>query len=147
VSDLISRRFAELTAREFHDIARLRSAVFVVEQECVYLDLDGRDVDTDAEHHWVETDGEIAAYARTLSEPDGTARIGRVVTAASARGRGIAGALIDALIERYGADVIVLEAQSHLADWYRRFRFEITGDEYLEDGIPHVPMRRSPTSS
>jgi ElaA protein len=147
MGDLISRRFDELTAREFHAIARLRSQVFVVEQECVYLDLDGRDSEPDAWHHWIEVDGAIACYARTLSEPAGSTRIGRVVTAPSSRGRGLARSLIGALVERDGAGVIVLEAQSHLADWYARFGFDVIGDEYLEDGIAHVPMRRRPTSS
>lgn len=144
MSDLISRRFEVLTVRELHDIARLRSSVFVVEQDCVYLDLDGRDTEHDAEHHWFEVDGVIACYARSLVEPDGDVRIGRVVTTPSARGRGLAATLMTNLVERFGTDPLVLEAQSHLADWYRRFGFAATGDEYLDDGIPHVPMRRTP---
>jgi ElaA protein len=152
MSDLISRRFDQLTVREFHDIARLRSEVFVVEQECVYLDLDGRD--TAAEHHWIEVDGTIACYARTLgeapNEPEAgpsVVRIGRVVTPRSRRGSGLAASLIEHLVARHGAGAIVLDAQSHLADWYARFGFDVTGAEYLEDGIPHVPMRRPPTRS
>jgi len=140
--DLTSRRFHELTALEFHDIARLRSEVFVVEQNCVYLDLDGRDAGPGTEHHWIEADGRIVCYARTMTEPGGEVRIGRVVTSAGTRGRGLATELMYALVERFDADPIVLDAQSHLADWYEGFGFDVVGDEYLDDGIPHVPMRR-----
>ena len=138
---MISRRFDQLTTGQFHDLARLRSEVFVVEQDCVYLDLDGRDID--AEHHWIESGGSIVAAARTLTEPDGAVRIGRVVTSFDARSAGLASSLMAALVERYGSADLVLEAQSHLAEWYGRFGFEVVGDEYLEDGIPHVPMRRA----
>ena len=141
---MISRRFDELAVREFHDIARLRSEVFVVEQGCVYLDLDGRDVEPATEHHWLSLDGEVACYARTLVEPDGAVRIGRVVTAPARRGAGLAASLVTALVERHAGEPLVLEAQSHLADWYSRLGFVVTGAEYLEDGIPHVPMRRDP---
>lgn len=141
---MISRRFDELTALQFHDLARLRSEVFVVEQRCVYLDLDGRDVEPGTEHHWIETGGVIACSARTLVDADGVVRVGRVVTAPAARGRGLAGSLMVELVARYGAGTLMLEAQAHLAEWYGRFGFEIDGDEYVEDGIPHVPMRREP---
>ena len=67
-----------------------------------------------------------------------------LVTAPTARGRGLAGSLMVELVARYGSDILLLEAQAHLAEWYGRFGFEIDGDEYLEDGIPHVPMRREP---
>jgi ElaA protein len=144
MTDLISRRFDELTGRELHDIAQLRSEVFVVEQECVYLDLDGRDTEPGAGHHWIEVDGLIASYARTLTEPGGAVRIGRVVTAPAVRGRGLAAAVMAALVEQFGAAALVLEAQSHLAGWYVRFGFAVAGEEYLEDGIPHLTMRRAP---
>lgn len=146
---VISRRFDELSAREFHDIARLRGDVFVVEQDCAYADLDGRDLEPATEHHWLageddDGDGPIVCYARSLAEHDGTVRIGRVVTARSVRGRGLAGALIAALLDRFDGSTIVLDAQSHLADWYAGFGFDVVGDEFLEDGIPHVPMAAFP---
>jgi ElaA protein len=144
MSDLISRRFDELTVRQFHDIARLRSEVFVVEQDCVYLDLDGRDIEPDTTHHWIEVDGAIGCYARTLKESAGKVRIGRIVTSPTVRSRGLAASLVMSLIADFGRGTIVLEAQSQLADWYRRFGLEVVGDEYIEDGIPHVPMRREP---
>ena len=139
---VISKRFDELTTREFHDLLRLRIDVFVVEQSCPYPELDGRDVEPGTEHHWTaDDDGAPTCSARTLDDDDAI-RIGRVVTAPSARGAGLAAALMTHLVERFDRRTIVLDAQSHLADWYGRFGFETAGDEFVEDGIPHVPMRR-----
>lgn len=138
----ISRRFGELTAREFHDVVRLRCDVFVVEQDCPYPELDGRDVEPETTHHWYEHDGAVVCYARTLGEPDGSLRIGRVVTAPAARGQGLAARLMTALVEQFGDVPLVLDAQSHLAGWYEGFGFARSGDEFVEDGIPHIPMRR-----
>jgi ElaA protein len=134
-------RFAELSTGVLYGILKLRSDVFVVEQECAYPDIDGRDVEPDALHLWSEADGEIAAYLRVLNgPPDGVSRIGRVVTAPSARGQGLAAALMHrALAATVGP--VVLDAQSYLVDWYRAFGFHVIGDEFLDDGIPHTPMR------
>lgn len=139
--DIVSRTFGELTARELHDLLRLRCDVFVVEQACAYPELDGRDPEPGTGHHWIEIGDEIAAYARTLTEPDGAVRIGRVVTAPEHRGGGLAGVLVADLVERLGAGELVLDAQSHLAGWYEQQGFDVVGDEFVEDGIPHVPMR------
>ena len=137
---IMSKRFDELDARTFHDIVRLRCDVFVVEQECAYPELDGRDTAMTTMHHWIaDGDDAIVAYARTLDDGDAI-RIGRVVTAPRARGRGLAADLVGHLVETTGS-ALVLDAQSHLADWYRRFGFETVGDEFDEDGILHVPMR------
>lgn len=135
------RAFAELSPDELYAILRLRAEVFVVEQECAYLDLDGRDREPSARHLWVAAgDQPVAAYLRVLD--DGEARrIGRVVTHPSARSGGLAGRLIEYVLATTGGPW-VLDAQSHLAGWYGRFGFEVCGDEYLEDGIPHTPMRR-----
>lgn len=148
---VISKGFDELTTRELYAILRLRCDVFVVEQECAYPELDGRDTEPGTTHHWIADgadDGDgverpaIAAYLRALTEPDGTTRVGRVVTAPSARGRGLAAALVDHVGNAI-AGPIVLAAQSHLADWYLRLGYTIDGAEFVEDGIPHVPMRRA----
>ena len=141
MSDLISRRFVELSAQELHDVLRLRSDVFVVEQACVYPDVDGRDAEPGTVHHWVERDGAIAAYLRVLRD-DGCARIGRVVTAPEARGHGLAARLVADVAAGIEGE-LVLDAQTYLTDWYRQLGFEATGDEFVEDGIPHVPMRRA----
>lgn len=136
-----SRRFDELTARELHDILRLRSQVFVAEQGCAYADVDGRDPEPGTRHHWIERDGAVLAYARTLTEPDGAIRIGRVATAAPARRAGLAAALVRELTAELPGEV-VLDAQSHLVGWYERVGYEVAGEGFVEDGIPHVPMRR-----
>ena len=79
-AEVTSRAFADLTATELHDILRLRGDVFVVEQACVYPDIDGRDTEPTTLHHWISVEHAVAAYARTLTDPDGATRIGRVVT-------------------------------------------------------------------
>lgn len=136
---------AELDPVTLYALLRLRVDVFVVEQQCPYPELDGRDLEADARQLWVEQDGSIVATLRLLRDPDGTARIGRVATATSARGAGHAAALMQRAVDIVGQDVpLVLDAQSHLVDWYGRFGFVPTGPEYLEDGIPHVPMRKEP---
>ncbi len=137
---VISAPLDELDVRTFHDIVRLRCDVFVVEQACVYPELDGRDVEAGTLHHFVVDGDVVIAYARSLAEPDGSRRIGRVVTAPPARGRGLAAQLVGSLLESLDG-VLVLDAQSHLAGWYERFGFAVAGDEFVEDGIPHVPMR------
>jgi ElaA protein len=120
----------------------LRNEVFVVEQTCIYLDLDGRDLEPSARMVWAERDGSVLATLRLLVDPDGSARIGRVVTAAAARGAGLAARIVARALELADGRAVVLDSQAHLADWYRRFGFERTGPDFDEDGILHTPMRR-----
>lgn len=137
-------RFAELTPFEVYGLCRLRVDVFVVEQECPYPELDGRDVEPATEHLWFEDgDGTVTATIRVLDD-GGTRAIGRVATAAGYRGRGLAAQLLDEGIALCGDVPITLGAQAHLEDWYARFGFRRSGPGYVEDGIPHVPMRRDP---
>jgi ElaA protein len=137
-------RFAELTPFEVYGLCRLRVDVFVVEQECPYPELDGRDVEPATEHLWFEDDqGAVAATIRVLDDGD-TRAIGRVATAPGHRGRGLAAQLLDAGIALCGDVPITLGAQAHLEGWYERFGFRRSGPGYVEDGIPHVPMRRDP---
>lgn len=133
--------WSELDPINLHDLIALRQAVFVVEQNCVYPDLDGRDVEPLTEHVWTADEHGPTAYLRVLTEPDGAARIGRVCTRADARGGGLADVL-----DRNPGRVVVLEAQEHLAGWYGRFGFVTSGARYVEDGIPHRPMRRDPAA-
>ena len=137
---VVDRAFAELSSRELHDLLRLRVDVFVVEQECAYPELDGRDHESGTRHVWMADDEGPTAYLRVLDD-GGVRRIGRVVTRRDARGQGLAGALVDHVIAT-AAPPWVLDAQSHLVDWYAGRGFAVTGPEYVEDGIPHVPMRR-----
>ncbi len=133
----------ELDPATLYRILQLRTDVFVVEQNCVYADLDGRDLEPDARQLWIAApSGAVLATLRLLTDPNGDARIGRVVTAASARGERLAAALMQRAIELAGARPIVLAAQSYLEAWYAGFGFARDGAEFVEDGIPHVPMRR-----
>ena len=134
--------FADLDARTFHDLLRLRIDVFVVEQACPYPELDGRDVEPQVSGARLDDGGAPLAYLRILADPGGLARIGRVVVAPRARGGGHAGRLMAAALELVADRPCVLEAQSHLVDLYARHGFAVSGPDYVEDGIPHTPMRR-----
>jgi ElaA protein len=145
-ADLRTARFAELTPFEVYALCRLRVDVFVVEQECPYPELDGRDTEPGTLHLWAEEDGDVLATIRVLD--DGASRaIGRVATAASARGRGLAARLVEEGIELCAGVPVTLGAQAHLQGWYERFGFRVSGPGYVEDGIPHVPMRREPAAA
>jgi len=138
-------RFEELSPRRLHDLLQLRSAVFVVEQDCPYLDLDGRDLEPDTEHLWIDDDRGVAATLRLLREDGDRWSIGRIVARPDVRSRGIAAALVRAAVARLGelgCRRAELGAQAHLTGWYRRHGFEPSGPRYLEDGILHVPMAR-----
>ncbi|MBB4685240.1 GNAT family N-acetyltransferase [Amycolatopsis jiangsuensis] len=137
----------ELTAAQLYAILRLRADVFVVEQDCVYADLDGRDLEPDTRHRWFTgDDGEVLAYLRVLADPGGVDRIGRVVTARIARGQGLAGRLMAAALDGVTGE-FVLDAQTYAQGLYARFGFVAEGEEFLEDGIPHRTMRRPAKSA
>ena len=135
---------ATISTADLYAALELRAAVFVVEQECPYLDPDGRDLDSSTEHVWVTgTGGAMAAYLRILHEPDHTVRIGRVVTAAERRDERLGSQLLAAALDGV-VDTVVLNAQSHHTSLYERHGFVVDGPEFLDDGILHTPMRRPP---
>lgn len=140
--ELRGASFRDLDTTTLYAILKLRGDVFVVEQECAYPDLDGRDTEPGTRHVWVERDGEVRAYLRILREEE-RERIGRVATAKSARGAGLAGRLLAEALEIIGNRDSVLDAQAHLTGFYARFGYQPSGPEYLEDGIPHRPMFRA----
>lgn len=131
-----------LTPETLYAILQLRAAVFVVEQDCAYLDPDGRDLEPGATQVWAERDGTVVGALRLLEEPEGVRRIGRVVTAAGARSTGVASALVEHALALCGDRVVVLSAQAHLEGYYARFGFVRSGPTFAEDRIPHVPMTR-----
>ncbi len=141
VPPIHTARFTELDTTTLYALLRLRVDVFVVEQACPYPELDGRDLEPSTLHCWIEEDGAPVAGLRILREPDGTVRIGRVVTAMSARHRGLAATLIRHAVDLTAGAPVVLGGQRYLVDWYRSLGFDVDGPDYLEDGIPHVPMR------
>jgi ElaA protein len=134
-------RFAELTPAELYGILRLRVDVFVVEQQCPYPELDGRDAEPDTLHLWTAADdGTVLATIRVLH--NGADRsIGRVATAVGARGRGLSAALIRRGLDLCDGRTVDIGAQAYLEGWYERFGFRRSGPDYLEDGILHLPMR------
>ncbi len=136
---IVDRRFSRLSTDQFHEIIRLRIEVFVVEQSCVYQELDGRDTEPATRHIWIEDDLGVRAYVRVLDDDDAR-RIGRVVTRSDARSGGLAAALIHHVLESTDGPW-VLDAQSHLVGWYLDRGFEVDGEEFVEDGIPHISMR------
>ena len=132
--------FEALDAAAAYDVWRLRQQVFVVEQACPYPDLDGRDDEPGTRHVLLREGVALIGYARVLDDGE-TWRIGRVVLAEHARGRGLAEQLMQTALDVCPDRDVVLDAQSPLVGWYENFGFEVTGQEFLEDGIPHLPMR------
>ncbi len=141
--------FTELSLNEFHDIIAIRLKAFVVEQNCAYLDLDGKDKKS---YHALCRDGlgNIIATARILpaglSYPE--VSIGRVVTDENTRGQGIGHVLMNECMnfckDEFGLSPIRISAQKHLETYYNKHQFISTGKEYLEDEIPHVEMLFNP---
>ncbi|MBB2794690.1 UNVERIFIED_ORG: ElaA protein [Rhizobium pisi] len=138
----------ELPARELYDLLKMRVDVFVVEQNCAYPELDGKDID--ALHLRLMESGELLASARILKphQPQDPSKIGRVVVSPAHRGKRLGDALMSEAIsacERlYPANPIALSAQAHLRRFYEAFGFVAASEEYLEDGIPHIDMVRRP---
>jgi ElaA protein len=119
--DWICKHHSDLGKEQLYAILQLRAEVFVVEQKCVYQDVDGQDLEGDTCHLMAWNGDRLVAYLRLL-DPElqgGDVVIGRVLTAPEARGK------------------------AHLQGYYGRYGFVVAGEEYLEDGIPHIGMRRS----
>ncbi|RRQ50057.1 GNAT family N-acetyltransferase [Maribacter algicola] len=140
------KRFNELETSELYGVLQLRSEVFVVEQDCVYQDLDGKD--EKALHVIGKKDEEIVAYTRVFAPGDyfAEASIGRVVVKQSQRKYGYGKLIMEASIkeveEKLGTKTIRISAQTYLLKFYSSLGFTPEGAEYLEDGIPHVSMVR-----
>jgi ElaA protein len=135
---------ADLTQQQLYDLLRLRVDVFVVEQKCPYPELDGRDLEPSTRHFWLAgDDGRVLATLRLLEDRPDEFRIGRVCTAADARGNGLSGRLMEAAVAEIGSAPSVLDAQVTVRDFYTRYGYVAEGEEYLEDGIPHILMRRN----
>ena len=139
---LVIKKFDRLTPKEVYEILKVRTAVFVVEQECPYQEVDGTDYES--LHVWLEKNDEIVAYLRIFEKnaENGTVQIGRVLS--KRRGEGLGAKVLEHGIEaaqvEMGAKAIFIEAQTYALDFYKKFGFESCGEEFLEDGIPHTPM-------
>ncbi|WP_435260939.1 GNAT family N-acetyltransferase [Tenacibaculum sp. nBUS_03] len=142
--EFVVKTFKELTTSELYDILQLRSEVFVVEQDCVYQDIDRKDAI--ALHVIGIKDSKIIAYTRLFdgNQYFDTPSIGRVVVAKSERkfgyGHDLIKASIEAVYNHYENRKITISAQVYLKKFYKSHGFEPIGEEYLEDGIPHVKM-------
>ncbi|MEI6857254.1 GNAT family N-acetyltransferase [Psychrilyobacter sp.] len=138
------KKFDELTGREVYEILRIRSEIFVVEQDCVYNDVDEKDLESI--HLMIREDNKIQAYLRVLksgvSYDDPS--IGRVLVTSEARGKGFARKIVQAginyITDHWGEKKITIGAQDYLRKFYESLGFEAISKVYLEDRIPHLDM-------
>lgn len=143
--EILVKHFDELSTVELYEILKTRAEIFVVEQNCVYQDLDDKDQDAIHVFCWND-EGRIAGCLRVFMKDaeNGVAQIGRVVTLE--HGKGLGGQLlrkgVEVATESYKAKEIYLEAQVYAIGYYAKEGFEVVSDEFLEDGIPHVKMER-----
>ena len=139
---------SELSVAQLYQVLALRNAVFVVEQNCPYQDLDGADLSGENRHLLAIFDRQIVAYARILAPEaaDKPVKIGRVIVSSEARGLSLGNRLMEQAIATcehfWPQHKIFLSAQAHLQNFYGRFGFETVSIEYLEDNIPHIDMQR-----
>ena len=140
--ELVIKNFDRLTAREVYEILKIRTAVFVVEQNCPYQEVDGTDYNS--LHVWLEENDEIKAYLRAFPKDESgkTVQVGRVLS--KERGVGLGAKVLAAGIEAVKTELaperIFIEAQTYAMPFYEKFGFVVSGEEFLEDGIPHIPM-------
>lgn len=142
-------RFEDLSPEKLYRIMRLRAEVFIVEQNCPYQDADGKDQKS---FHVMgyDSDRELVTYCRILPEnisyPE--VSIGRVVSSSKVRGKGAGKQLMERALEEiellFGNEPVRIGAQLYLKKFYESFGFVVISDEYMEDGIPHIEMLRSP---
>lgn len=140
--EIFAKYFNELTVDELYEIIKLRVDVFVVEQNCAYSDLD--DLDQNSIHVFGKVDGRIVAYCRVIKRGDlPHEKIGRVL--ATERRKGYATAVVKKAIEvskkDFGSKIIDIGAQVYARSLYEKIGFVAYGEEFLEDGIPHIAMR------
>ena len=136
------KRYDDLTRDELFHILKTRMEVFVVEQECPYQDID--DVDLRSTHVWLDNCDEIVAYLRIFLKDKDVVQIGRVLTTKRGQGFGKQVMLegLQVIEQEYKEKEIYLESQVYAIDFYKQFGFKVCSEEFLEDGIPHVEMRK-----
>ncbi|MCB2250431.1 GNAT family N-acetyltransferase [Pseudomonas chlororaphis] len=144
----VCKHHTDLGKEQLYAILQLRTEVFVVEQKCAYQEVDGQDLEGDTCHLMAWDDDRLLAYLRLLdpTSQGGDVVIGRVVIAPSARGRGLGHELMEHALQQaqkyWPQTPIYLSAQAHLQGYYGRYGFKVVGEQYLEDDIPHIGMRR-----
>ena len=136
----VTKTFHELTAREIYEILKARTAVFVVEQNIVYQDMD--DKDYDSLHVYYEEDGKVTAYLRAFETEPGIVRMGRVLTLQ--HGQGLGRKLLNYALEEirrsFSPKIIALDSQCHAIGFYEKAGFKVCSEEFLEEGVWHVKM-------
>lgn len=138
------KKFDELNAEEIYEILKIRNQVFIVEQQCPYLDCDGRDMKS--YHLFLENNNEIAAYLRIIEKgvSYNEISIGRVLVNSKYRGKGLARDMMKEAIgyinNQLNETSIRIEAQAYLIDFYKSLGFKQTSKVFLEDNIPHIEM-------
>ena len=139
--NLVVKYFDELTTRELYELLKARAEIVVVEQDCVYQDLD--DIDYRSLHVFYEESGKVLAYMRAFEKEEGVIQLGRVLTIK--HGTGLGGTLLHIGLEQakqaFQPKEIFIEAQCYATGFYEREGFCICSDEFMEDGIPHVQMK------
>jgi ElaA protein len=139
----------DLDTPTLYELLKLRVEVFVVEQACPYPELDGRDLLPETRHFWLEdARGEVICTLRLMEEHAGgqkAFRLGRLCTRREARGHGHTTRLLQAALAEVGDYPCRIDAQTYLEEMYARHGFVRDGDEFVEDGIPHVPMLKANT--
>lgn len=141
---VICKKFNKLTLEELYEILKLRSEVFVVEQKCIYNDIDGKDLTSS--HIMIKENGKIKAYLRALqpgvSYED--ASLGRVLVSPDARGKGYAKVIVvkgvEYILNNFNTTKITIGAQEYLKNFYSEIGFKPISEVYDEDGIPHLDM-------
>ncbi|WP_097306649.1 GNAT family N-acetyltransferase [Pseudomonas chlororaphis] len=145
----VCKHHTDLGKEQLYAILQLRTEVFVVEQKCAYQEVDGQDLEGDTCHLMAWDDDQLVAYLRLLDpvSQGGDVVIGRVVIAPQARGQGLGHELMEHALKQaqkhWPQTPIYLSAQAHLQGYYGRYGFNVVGEQYLEDDIPHIGMRRN----
>lgn len=139
------KSWEELTKKEFHDSIQLRETVFIVEQNCPYLDVDGKD--EKSYHLFLYKQDQMVAYSRLIPKGisyDHGLSIGRVVVSPHFRGQQLARKMMEIAIQKtlelFNERTIIISAQTYLIDFYNSLGFQSEGKEYLEDNLPHIKM-------
>lgn len=141
---IICKKFNELTLEELYEILKLRSEVFVVEQNCIYNDIDGKDLTSS--HIMIKENGKIKAYLRALQPGVSyeNASLGRVLVSPDARGKGYAKTIVtkgvEYILNNFNTTKITIGAQEYLKNFYSEIGFKPISEVYDEDGIPHLDM-------
>lgn len=139
---MVIKKFSELTSLELYEILRLRSEVFVVEQDCVYQDLDN--LDQDAYHVYLHEEGKIVAYLRVIDKDKrlDEVSLGRVISLERRKGYGTTLMQVGLRVakEKFGATRVKIGAQAYAKPFYENVGFKQISGEYMEDGIPHIYM-------